>query len=430
MKQPWVCVSLLLAFACSLASSFTLHPRLASLSPRGLHAVKPFQAAPIFSRYRSSRAIHLKQQNTRVIGTKMQLDPTMIQEGVLLAASLQDQVMEKVTTLTMDDIAGGLFAFSLFPYLGFLYHLGRPENKTPELGLFGFKFLLAFVGVSIPAAIAAKVLYGAQLADVDYLHGGAESFLTLTNLFIVLGFRRAVSDAKDFKDDKLSELLAAPAATALAVTLSGLTMAASVGGLHPEPGNALSLPTWMVHVSSLIEWLAAMGLVWRYAAISGNPRWKGLTWGMLPFHSSGICACTYHVFYNAPPVSALVALQSLLTVVGDMTCWYAAYRIYLYAKDNPGTPAPTGTALAATDADSSVQVPTEGRDSEGVYLGKLLALTFAGAVLVKWGELTLDFPFKPDMGTALACILVPTSLNVITWLQRSEADSDDFSEFY
>eukprot|EP00961_Rhodomonas_salina_P297010 3936867-Rhodomonas_salina.2 len=29
------------------------------------------------------------------------------------------------------------------------------------------------------------------------------------------------SDAKDFKDDKLSELLAAPAATALAVTLSG-----------------------------------------------------------------------------------------------------------------------------------------------------------------------------------------------------------------
>ena len=57
-------------------------------------------------------------------------------------------------------------------------------------------------------------------------------------------------------------------------------MAASVGGLHPEPGYALSLPTWMVHVSSLIEWLAAMGLVWRYAAISGNPRWKGLTWSV------------------------------------------------------------------------------------------------------------------------------------------------------
>lgn len=62
---------------------------------------------------------------------------------------------------------------------------------------------------------------------------------------------------------------------------------------------------WMVHTSSLIEWLTAMGLVWRYADVSGNPRWKGLTWGMLPFHSSGLCACTYHVFYNAPPVLLL-----------------------------------------------------------------------------------------------------------------------------
>jgi hypothetical protein len=42
-------------------------------------------------------------------------------------------------------------------YLGFLYHLGKPENKTPSLGFFGFQFLLVFVFVSIPAAIAAKV---------------------------------------------------------------------------------------------------------------------------------------------------------------------------------------------------------------------------------------------------------------------------------
>ena len=99
-------------------------------------------------------------------GMQMQI-PMMELAGVV------DAVQAQVAALTLDDIAGGLFAISLFPYLGFLYHLGRPENKTPELGLFGFKFLLVFVGASIPAAIAAKVLYGAQLADVDYLHGGA-----------------------------------------------------------------------------------------------------------------------------------------------------------------------------------------------------------------------------------------------------------------
>eukprot|EP00959_Pyramimonas_sp_CCMP1952_P269271 5629329-Pyramimonas_sp.AAC.2 len=48
--------------------------------------------------------------------------------------------------------------------------------------------------------------------------------------------------------------------------------------------------------------LVAMGLVWQYADVCGNPKWKGLTWGMLPLHTSGICACTYHFFYNSPEV--------------------------------------------------------------------------------------------------------------------------------
>ena len=81
--------------------------------------------------------------------------------------------------------------------------------------LFGWYFLLAFVAVSIPAGIygklmqagalagcavpmlrtasvqcmmtispAAKVHYGETLANVDWLHGGAELLLTCTNLFI------------------------------------------------------------------------------------------------------------------------------------------------------------------------------------------------------------------------------------------------------
>ena len=31
----------------------------------------------------------------------------------------------------------------------------------------------------------------------------------------------------------------------------------------------------------------AAGLVWDYAEATGNERWKGLTWGMLPLHASG-----------------------------------------------------------------------------------------------------------------------------------------------
>lgn len=42
------------------------------------------------------------------------------------------------------------------------------------------------------SAETAKVHYGTSLSNVDWLHGGAESLLTLTNIFIVLGLREAL----------------------------------------------------------------------------------------------------------------------------------------------------------------------------------------------------------------------------------------------
>jgi hypothetical protein len=88
-----------------------------------------------------------------------------------------------------------LFAVSLFPYLGFLWFLTR-SGKAPRLALIGFYMTLVFVAVTIPAGIYAKVAYGEALANVDWLHGGAEFFLTLSNILIVLGFRQAVIQAK------------------------------------------------------------------------------------------------------------------------------------------------------------------------------------------------------------------------------------------
>lgn len=43
----------------------------------------------------------------------------------------------------------------------------------------------------------AKLHYGTSLSNVDWLHGGAESLLTLTNIFIVLGLREALRKARD-----------------------------------------------------------------------------------------------------------------------------------------------------------------------------------------------------------------------------------------
>ena len=84
-----------------------------------------------------------------------------------------------------------LFALSLFPYLGFLLFLTR-SKQTPPLALIGFYALLIFVAVTIPAGLYAQIHYGKLLADVDWLHGAAESFLTISNILVVLGFTRAI----------------------------------------------------------------------------------------------------------------------------------------------------------------------------------------------------------------------------------------------
>ncbi|NEO93842.1 MAG: DUF3593 domain-containing protein [Moorea sp. SIO3G5] len=86
-----------------------------------------------------------------------------------------------------------LFAISLFPYLGFLWFLTR-SGQTPRLALIGFYVLLVFVFVTIPAGIYSKVAYQEALADVDWLHGSAEFFLTLSNTLVVLGFRQAIME--------------------------------------------------------------------------------------------------------------------------------------------------------------------------------------------------------------------------------------------
>ncbi|KAF9614933.1 hypothetical protein IFM89_021363 [Coptis chinensis] len=93
-------------------------------------------------------------------------------------------------TIDSQSIASQLFAASLFPYIGFLYFITKSKT-APKLTLFGFYFLLAFVGAT------TKVHYGTSLSNVDWLHGGAESLLTLTNLFIVMGLREALRKAKD-----------------------------------------------------------------------------------------------------------------------------------------------------------------------------------------------------------------------------------------
>ncbi len=92
--------------------------------------------------------------------------------------------------------------------------------------------------------------------------------------------------------------------------------------------HALSIPTWIIHISSVVEWIAAIGLIWRYGNVIQNPAWRALSIGMLPALISAMCACTWHLFDNTTDLEWLVTLQAAMTVVGNVTLCAGAWWVW------------------------------------------------------------------------------------------------------
>lgn len=94
------------------------------------------------------------------------------------------------------------------------------------------------------------------------------------------------------------------------------------------PMHALSLPTWMIHISSVLEWMAAMWFIWQFATVTQRPVWRWLAIGMFPALISAMAACTWHFFDNDPGFDWLVTLQAAMTVGGNATLCLAAWWIW------------------------------------------------------------------------------------------------------
>jgi hypothetical protein len=92
--------------------------------------------------------------------------------------------------------------------------------------------------------------------------------------------------------------------------------------------HTLSIPTWIIHISSVIEWIAAIWLIWTYGEVSHNRTWRALSIAMLPALISAMCACTWHYFDNPPSLEWLVTLQAAMTAFGNFTLLIAAWWIW------------------------------------------------------------------------------------------------------
>lgn len=168
-----------------------------------------------------------------------------------------------------------------------------------------------------------------------------------------------------------------------------------------------------------------------------NPTWKGLTWGLIPLHSSGITACTYHLFYNQIPI--LVPFQAMLTCVGNTTAAFAAYRI---ARSNGWKPNFDENVIAVADKlafSPSNETPQQKQkeeseslvgfedlgaalagDTDYTFLIKLFVGCAVASYAIKYGEIFFDFPYEANIYLGFAVIGIPSALNAFKWYKRSQ----------
>ena len=96
-----------------------------------------------------------------------------------------------ISILSLESISkidpGPFFILSLIPYLVFIYYASKSKS-IPKISLTGFKLTLLFVFMTIVFAIISKIYFNDELTNIDTLHGLAESFLTISDAFVVFGF--------------------------------------------------------------------------------------------------------------------------------------------------------------------------------------------------------------------------------------------------
>ena len=80
-----------------------------------------------------------------------------------------------------------LFAASIFPYAIFLFYLYKIKSVNSFVKT-GFSLTVLFVFITILVSIFTLNYYDKTLVEVDFLHGIAESFLTLSDFVILFGF--------------------------------------------------------------------------------------------------------------------------------------------------------------------------------------------------------------------------------------------------
>ncbi|GMI40909.1 hypothetical protein TrCOL_g5608 [Triparma columacea] len=279
-----------------------------------------------------------------------------------------------------------------------------------------------------------SVLGGKSLADCDFVHGSAESLLVSTNLCLVLALGRinVLGIGEGEGEGEVEDLLGRSITAAFLISFLFTTLPPFLMSYPPDLHTAyltsevltnqqLSLQTWFIHTSSLLEWLLAMRLIWDK---SPQITWEGkptkahapIVFAMIPLHASGVTACVYHLFSNDVPY--LVAVQAGLTTIGNVCLWLATKQTRERLE--------CVEVLSVNDEnedvkDVSVSSPTKAQDFISVVLGTLISGYAAKEISDGYSFKAFDsFGVNGCGAISLAIISSAAVLNYLKWSDREK----------
>ena len=92
--------------------------------------------------------------------------------------------------------------------------------------------------------------------------------------------------------------------------------------------HELSFGTWLIHISSVIEWIYALFIIKKISNYKKLEIYFWLSFAMIPNLIGAMCAITWHIFDNQMALYGLVTLQGIFTFIGNSTLAIATIAIY------------------------------------------------------------------------------------------------------
>ena len=89
----------------------------------------------------------------------------------------------------------------------------------------------------------------------------------------------------------------------------------------------LSFGTWLIHISSVIEWIFAILVINKISKYQKYNLFFWLSLAMIPTLIGAMCAITWHIYDNQESLYGLVSLQGIFTLIGNSTLALASIKI-------------------------------------------------------------------------------------------------------